>query len=111
MNVLGVDPHLIQAQSAISSEVAISLARNVRDKFALECVKSVESVFGVSTTGVAGPDPVGNNAAGTVYIGISSARGSRSVALKLHGTRSEVRAATVTGALDALEGEIQAIFG
>ena len=111
VNVLGVDPHLIEAQSAISSEVAISLARNVRDKFALECVKSVESVFGVSTTGVAGPDPVGNHAAGTVYIGISSARGSRSVALKLHGTRSEVRAATVAKALDALEDEIQAIFG
>ncbi len=111
VNTLNVDPHLIEAHSVVSSEVAISLARNVRDKFALECSESVESVFGVSTTGVAGPDPVGNHAAGTVYIGVSSARGSRSVALKLHGTRSEVRVATVASALAAIEDEIQAIFG
>lgn len=111
VNTLNVDPHLIEAHSVVSSEVAIALARNVRDKFALECSKSVESVFGVSTTGVAGPDPFGNHAAGTVYIGICSARGSRSVALKLHGTRSEVRVATVASALAAIEDEIQAIFG
>jgi PncC family amidohydrolase len=111
VNLLNVDPHLIETQSSVSSEVAISLATNVRDKFALECSKGVESVIGVSTTGVTGPDPVGNHPAGTVYLGISSARGSRSVALELHGTRSEVRAATVTCALAAIEDEIQALFG
>ena len=111
VNLLNVDPHLIETRSAVSSEVAISLATNVRDKFAIECTKRLESVIGVATTGVAGPDPVGNNPAGTVYLGIASAKGSRSVALELHGTRSEVRAATVTCALAAIEDEIQALFG
>ena len=111
VNLLNLDPHLIDTQSAVSSEVAISLAKNVRDKFALDCSKGIESVIGVSTTGVAGPDPVGNHPAGTVFLGISSARGSRSVALQLHGTRSEVRAATVASAMAALEDEIQALFG
>ena len=111
VNVLNLDSYLIETQSVVSSEVAISLAKNVRDKFALECSKGIESVIGVSTTGVAGPDPVGDHPAGTVYLGISSSRGSRSVGLELHGTRSEVRAATVVRALAELEDEIQAIFG
>lgn len=111
VNILNVDPHLIKCQSAVSPEVAISLATNVRDKFALEGSKSIDRVIGLSTTGVAGPDPVGIHPAGSVFLGISSARGSRSVALKLSGTRSEVRAATVVSALSELEDEIQELFG
>lgn len=111
VNLLKVDPQLIATQSAIDPEVAISLAINVRDKFALECAKDIESVIGVSTTGIAGPDPVGKNAAGTVFLGISSSIGSRSVALKLLGNRSEIRAATVACALTEIEDEIQALFG
>ena len=111
VNTLNVAPHLIETQSAVSPEVAISLATNVRDKFALEGSKSIDSVIGLSTTGVAGPDPVGIHPAGSVFLGISSARGSRSVALKLSGTRSAVRAATVASALSELEDEIQALFG
>lgn len=111
VNLLGVDPHLIEANSAIDHEVAISLAMNVREQFALQCSKDIERVIGVSTTGIAGPDPVGNHSAGTVYLGISSPRGSRAVGLNLHGTRSEIRAATVASALAAVEDEIQAIFG
>ena len=111
VNILNVDPHLIETQSAVSPEVAISLATNVRDKFALEGSKSIDSVIGLSTTGVAGPDPVGIHPAGSVFLGISSVRGSRSVALKLSGTRSEVRAATVVSALSELEDEIQELFG
>ena len=111
VNLLKVDPKLIATQSAIDPEVAISLAVNVREKFALDCSKEIGSVIGVSTTGVAGPEPVGRNAVGTVFLGISSSRGSRSVPLKLRGTRSEIRAASVASALKEIEDEIQALFG
>ena len=111
VNLLGVDPRLIEAQTAIDPEVAISLARNVREKFARESSKDIESVIGVSTTGVAGPDSVGSHSAGTVFLGIASSRGSRAIGLNLQGTRSEIRAATAASALAALEDEIQAIFG
>jgi PncC family amidohydrolase len=111
VNLLKVDPPLIASQSAIDPDVAISLAINVRGKFALECARDIERVIGISTTGIAGPDPVGNQAAGTVFLGISSARGSRSVALKLQGNRSEIRAATAACALTEIEDEIQALFG
>ena len=111
VNILKVDPHLIASQSAVDPEVAIALAANVRGKFSLDCSKDIASVIGVSTTGIAGPGPLGNNAAGTVFLGISSSRGSRSVALQLQGTRSEIRAATVASAITAIEDEIQALFG
>jgi PncC family amidohydrolase len=111
VNLLKVDPKLVATQSAIDPEVAISLAVNVREKFALDCSKEIGSVIGVSTTGVAGPELVGRNAVGTVFLGISSSRGSRSVPLKLRGTRSEIRAASVASALKEIEDEIQALFG
>ena len=111
VNLLKVDPRLIATQTAVDPAVAISMAANVRGKYALDCYKDIDSVIGISTTGVAGPDPVGKNAAGTVFLGISSARGSRSVALKLQGNRSEIGAATVASALAEIEDEIQALFG
>ena len=111
VNLLKVDPQLIATRTAVDPAVAIALATNVRAKFASDCSKGMERVIGVSTTGVAGPDPVGKNAAGTVFLGISSARGSRSVALKLQGNRSEIRAATAACALTEIEDEIQALFG
>lgn len=108
---LGVDPQLIFERTAVDNEVAIQLASNVRERFSKTCSKNIDHVLGVSTTGIAGPDSVGEVPVGTVYVGISSARGSRSITLKLSGDRSEIRAATVTAALAAIQDEIQAIFG
>jgi len=108
---LGVDPKLIEEHTAVAAEVAIQLAANVRDKFSQVCSRNPEQVLGVSTTGVAGPDQVAGISVGTVYLGIASRRGSRSISLRLEGNRSEIRAATVTAALAAIEDEIQAIFG
>lgn len=111
INELGVDPQLIAERTAVDGEVAIQLAANARAKFSKACSKNVDQVLGVSTTGIAGPDSVGEISVGTVYLGISSVRGSRFVALKLEGNRSQIRAGTVTAALAAIQDEIQAIFG
>lgn len=111
INELGVDPQLIFERTAVDNEVAIQLASNVRERFSKTCSNDIDQVLGVSTTGIAGPDSVGGVPVGTVYVGISSVRGSRSIALQLSGNRSEIRAATVTAALAAIQDEIQAIFG
>lgn len=108
---LGVDAELIEKHTAVDGEVAIQLAQSVREKFSIACAKNAEQVLGVSTTGVAGPDSVCGIPVGTVYLGIASVRGARSIALRLDGNRSEIRAATVKAALATIEDEIQAIFG
>ena len=111
INELGVDPQLIAERTAVDGEVAIQLAANARAKFSKACSKNVDQVLGVSTTGIAGPDSAGGIPVGTVYLGISSVRGSRFIALKLEGNRPQIRAGTVTAALAAIQDEIQAIFG
>lgn len=108
---LGVSADLLAKRTAIDSEVAMQLALGVRANFAADCSRGVNQVIGISTTGVAGPDPVGDKPVGLVYIGIASAFGVRAVALNLSGSRSEIRAATVSWALSAIEDEIQSLLG
>jgi PncC family amidohydrolase len=56
--------------------------------------------WGVATTGVAGPDPQDGKPAGTVYIGVASAAGSRAWGPSMFpGGREKVREAAVTEAL------------
>jgi PncC family amidohydrolase len=110
-HLLGVDSNLLAKSSAVSPEVAIQMAAGVRQRFARDCHKPLEHVIGISTTGVAGPDMVGNHAVGEVYLGISSARGQCALALELKGNRSEIRTASVTEALSALEDEIHLLLG
>ncbi|ERK66281.1 hypothetical protein N136_04746, partial [Leifsonia aquatica ATCC 14665] len=61
--------------------------------------------IGVATTGVAGPDPQGGRAVGTVYLGIATSTGTRVVELALEGDRAEIRRATVERAIAELVAE------
>ena len=100
------------AQStAVSSEVAIQMAIGARERFARDCSKNIDQVIGISTTGVAGPDPVGNHPVGQVFIGIASRRGQGALSLRLHGTRDQIRTASVKAALSALTDEIHLLLG
>ena len=54
---------------------------------------------GVSTTGVAGPDPQEGKAVGTVHIAVVTPDGTGISSLELSGSREEIRAATVDRAL------------
>ena len=68
-SMLGVDPAAIEQFGAVSEQVAIQMAEGARLKFKTD--------YAVSTTGIAGPD--GGSAekpVGTVWIGVSSQRGS-----------------------------------
>ena len=67
--VLGVDEALLERCGAVSEEVACSMAENARARLGAD--------FGLSTTGVAGPDKDDRgNAVGTVYIALASEKGT-----------------------------------
>lgn len=66
---LNVNPKTIEDFGAVSSETAVELAENVRRIFKTD--------FGVSITGIAGPDGgTAEKPVGTVWIAISSANGT-----------------------------------
>lgn len=62
-DILGVPVNLIQKQGAVSEEVVISMAENVKRKFGTDCA--------LSTSGVAGPGGgTPEKPVGTVWIGV-----------------------------------------
>lgn len=68
-DVLGVPQVLLNAHGAVSEEVACSMAENVR--------RLTGAAFGLSTTGVAGPDKdERGNEVGTVFIALATQSGT-----------------------------------
>lgn len=111
--LLGVDAALLERRGPVDPQVARQMAAGVRRACAVpRGVAGTGPVtpadVGVATTGVAGPDPDPQTGqpAGTVWLGISSARGERAVELRLSGDRAEIRAATVSAALVQLVSEL-----
>jgi nicotinamide-nucleotide amidase len=99
MDVLGVDEETLWVSGAVDSEVATQMAFRVRAQFS--------STIGISTTGVAGPDPQDGIAVGTVFIGMS--RDGREIVEEHHftGTRDDIRWATVDACLTLLENSLR----
>jgi len=93
--VLGVDGGLIERHGVVSEEVAIAMARCVRELFGAE--------VGVATTGVAGPASHGGKPAGTVCVASVGPRGEHAVTVFHEGDREAVRSAAVADALSALD--------
>jgi nicotinamide-nucleotide amidase len=102
--LLGVSRALLENQGAVDPEVAVQMATGVRTKLANKTNTDENLVIGISTTGVAGPDPQDGVAVGTVYIAISGpgAIGDSVYAHEFSGGREAIRAATVTEAIAAL---------
>jgi len=86
-DVLHVDEAILSSVGAVSEETAKAMAEEAR--------KLCSADWGVSFTGVAGPDKQEGKDVGTVYIGISQA-GEEPVAYSLHlsGTREDIRVRT-----------------
>ena len=61
--LLGIDPGLISAHTAVSREVAAEMAERVREK--------LDADIGVSVTGLAGPDGDGVHQVGDVFTALS----------------------------------------
>jgi len=90
----GVDADLLAAEGPVSPAVAIELARGARSRCGAD--------WGVSTTGVAGPDSQDGVPVGTVYVAVSGPGAEEVRELHLAGDRPTIRAAAVQAALSLL---------
>ncbi len=97
--VLHVDTCLLERGGAVQAEVARQMAAGVRHECGAE--------WGVSTTGVAGPEPSDGKSVGTVYVGISGPDGDQVSELTLRGDRDSIRAQTVAVCLDRLTERVR----
>jgi nicotinamide-nucleotide amidase len=92
--LLGVDTGLLARVGTVHQDVALAMARGVRERLGAS--------VGVATTGVAGPDPADGQPVGTVHIAVSTSRLARHVALMLGGDRAGIRRGTVDHVLQLL---------
>ncbi|GGX70299.1 CinA family protein [Streptomyces minutiscleroticus] len=101
-NVLGVDGALLEARGAVDPQVAAQMATGVR--------KVLGADWGISTTGVAGPEPQDGQPVGTVYVAVAGPAGALSgttsgekvTPLRLNGSRTEIRRESVRSVLALL---------
>lgn len=94
--LLGVDPVLLAGAGSVDAEVARQMAEGARTACGAD--------LGVSTTGVAGPDPHDGKPVGTVFVGWASAASSGARELALDGDRPAIRTASRDAALECLAG-------
>lgn len=90
--VLGLSPE--DLEHVVSEQVARELAR--------QACRVLDADLGISTTGVAGPDPLDGQVAGSVWIAVHERASGRTSALHLDlpGDRSAVRAAASHAAIE-----------
>jgi len=63
-------------------------------------------VIGISTTGVAGPEPVGKHPVGEIFIGVSLFGGESVYQFQLEGNRSEIREQACDKSIHALREQL-----
>jgi len=83
----------------VHPDVAAQMAAGVRTALA---VSGQAAHIGISTTGVAGPDPQDGQPVGTVYLGFAVGSEVRTRRLELSGTREEIRSRVVYESLSEL---------
>jgi PncC family amidohydrolase len=94
VSLLGVPESLVESHGVVSAECARAMAQGVRNL--------TGASFGVSTTGVAGPERQEGKPAGTVFVAVAGPDEESLVALELTGSRFEIRDRTCAEALSAL---------
>lgn len=100
--LLGVDATLLAQRGAVDPQVASQMAAGVR--------KVLGADWGIATTGVAGPEPQDGRPVGTVFVAVDgpltdhpgSAGGGKVEALRLNGSRAEIRMESVRSVLAVL---------
>jgi len=94
-DLLGVPPALIQAQGAVSEEVALAMVAGALQRAPVQ--------MAVAVTGIAGPGgAVPGKPVGTVWLAWGTAQAVQAQRLQLAGDREAVRGATVQAALQRL---------
>ena len=92
-SLLQVRARTLTKHTAVSEEVAVIMARSVRELFGAD--------YAISTTGVAGPGKAYGQRAGTAWLAIITPHHEETVALALSGNRAEIRHATIESSLAA----------
>jgi nicotinamide-nucleotide amidase len=93
-SLLGVPEEVLAAHGPVHPQVALAMAQGARDALA--------ATWGVATTGVAGPDPVGTHPPGEVDVAVVGPDVSRVRHLALPGDRERVRRLAAAHAVDLL---------
>ena len=94
-SVLGVPAGVVAVHGVVSAACAEAMAEGVR--------RLMGADWGLSTTGVAGPDPQEGHPAGTVFVGLAGPDGRlESLPLTLTGDRGAIRGGAVSAALARL---------
>jgi nicotinamide-nucleotide amidase len=91
VQLLGVPDDVVEQFGVVSARCAQAMAEGVRRTLAAD--------LGVSTTGVAGPDPQEGKPAGLVYVAVADRQGHEVRELRVDGDRAAVRRATAEAAL------------
>jgi nicotinamide-nucleotide amidase len=103
IEMLDVPETLVEHHGVVSAECAGAMARGVR--------RLMDATFGVSTTGVAGPEDQEGKPVGTVYVGVSGPDGEAVVALELVGDRITIQDRTCREAVAAMAGRLRQLPG
>jgi nicotinamide-nucleotide amidase len=90
----GVPGDLLARRGPVDPDVALALADGAR--------RVCGADWGLSTTGVAGPDPQDGTPVGTVYLACRGPDGGEVRGITLDGDRTRIRAGAVAAALDML---------
>jgi nicotinamide-nucleotide amidase len=96
----GVPPSLIEANGAVSKEVAAALAEGIRRK--------ASSTYGLGVTGIAGPNGGSEEKpVGLVYVAVSDGKQTEVVERRFGGDREHIRAWTSQQALDMVRRRLK----
>ena len=94
--LLDVPRGLLEEHGAVHADVALAMARGVRERLGAD--------YGIATTGVAGPDPQDAQPPGTFHVAVHGPAGGQAVSASPLGesTREQVRVAARDAALSLL---------
>lgn len=101
-HVLGVDADLLAERGAVDADVALAMARGVREL--------VGADFGLATTGVAGPDGQDGKAPGVVFVAVDTPFDHWYRELLLEGDREQIRTRSAVAVLELLT-EVLTVLG
>jgi nicotinamide-nucleotide amidase len=101
-SVLGVDADLLDERGAVDGDVALAMARGVREL--------VGADFGLATTGVAGPDGQDGKAPGVVFVAVDTPFDNWYRELLLEGNREQIRTRAAVAVLELLT-EVLTVLG
>lgn len=93
-SMLAVAPALLAERGPVDADVAMAMATGARTVLGAD--------WGLATTGVAGPEPVGRHRPGHVHVAVSGPDGVSARTLSLPGGRERVRVLATAHVLDDL---------